>query len=83
MRRTFKKLMKARDDKKVLSGVLGGFSRFLGIDDFVFRLLFFIIAFFSGLWFTFLVVYIVAAFIMEDYDPEFDNESHYGEDKKL
>jgi phage shock protein C len=74
--------MKAREDKKVLSGVLGGFARYFGIDDFVLRLIFFIVAFFSGMWFTFIIVYVVAAFIMEDYNPENDDDSNFNQQCK-
>lgn len=82
MQKTYSKLMKAREDKKVLSGVLGGFARYFGIDDFVLRLIFFIVAFFSGMWFTFIIVYVVAAFIMEDYNPENDDDSNFSQQRK-
>jgi len=82
MGKTYIKLMKAREYKKVLSGVLGGFARYFGIDNFVLRLIFFILAFFSGMWFTFIIVYVVAAFIMEDYNPEYDIESHLNQNGK-
>ncbi|MDT7895462.1 MAG: PspC domain-containing protein [Desulfurococcales archaeon] len=60
--------------ERVLTGLIGGLSRYLGLSPGISRLVFlavFAISIFSGLWLLFLAVYmLVSAVIPRDDDPE-------------
>ncbi|MBJ7695241.1 PspC domain-containing protein [Weissella sp. GP1] len=65
-----KQLTKSRD--KVISGVIGGFAEFFGIDATLLRIIFATVAFF---FFPLVILYIVAAVVMPE--PSSHNRYEY------
>jgi phage shock protein C len=78
-----RKLCKNRD-RRMLSGVLAGFSDYLGIDVTILRIGFVIVAIFTEL-FPLLILYVILAVLMPDCDRVYGNESQnrsYGPEVK-
>jgi phage shock protein C len=67
-----RKLCKNRD-RRMLSGVLAGFSDYLGIDVTILRIGFVIVAIFTEI-FPLLILYVILAVLMPDCDKELINE---------
>jgi len=62
-----KKLYKSKNDK-VLTGMLGGLSEYLGVDSTVLRVIFMVLLVFTG-FFPFGIIYVVAYFLIPNQPP--------------
>ena len=81
--KTFKKTMVDEDNK--IFGVCSGLSKSFGINVFVVRILFLLIALlahqYTAVLYVFIVYWIISEWVMDDYNSEYDIESSdYEED---
>lgn len=65
----------SKSSNKVISGVLGGIAEYFGVNAIWLRIGFVLLAFIPGVFFTLLIIYIIASIIMPESDGFTGHES--------